>query len=333
MSVFIIAEAGVNHNGSIDMAKQLIDVAVEAGADAVKFQTFKTECLVTKDAKQADYQVENTGVKESQFEMLKRLELSEEAHRILIEYCCEKNIEFMSTPFDNESIDLLAKLAMKTWKIPSGELLSIPYLRKIAKLNRPTVLSTGMAKLEEVKLSMDTLIQAGLDKKNLTILHANSAYPTPYKDVNLRAMDTIAKYCDVQVGLSDHSLGIEVPIAAVALGAVVIEKHFTLDKKMIGPDHKASLEPVELKAMVEAIRNIEKSLGSGDKLVTTSENDTLAVARKRIVAAQPITKGEMFSEENISLKRATKGVYAQNWDIVVQSVADRNYEPGDGIIV
>ncbi|MBD3756101.1 MAG: N-acetylneuraminate synthase, partial [Gammaproteobacteria bacterium] len=283
MSVFVIAEAGVNHNGSLDAAKQLVNAAVEAGADAVKFQTFKTENLVTANAEQAAYQTANTGIKESQFAMLKRLELSERDHLELVAYCRQKNIEFMSTPFDDDSIHLLHQLGMLRWKIPSGELLSIPYLRKIAAFNQPTILSTGMGNLEEVALAIETLLTAGLSKSNLTVLHANTAYPTPYEDVNLRAMLTLAETFEVAVGLSDHSLGIEVPIAAVALGATVIEKHFTLDKTLPGPDHKASLEPHELKAMVTAIRHIELALGSGEKTASNSEKQNKAVARKRIV--------------------------------------------------
>ncbi|MEA3405464.1 MAG: N-acetylneuraminate synthase family protein, partial [Pseudomonadota bacterium] len=235
-AVFIIAEAGVNHNGSLEVAKQLVDAAVDAGANAVKFQTFKADALVTQDAQQADYQTENTGVKESQYAMLKRLELAESDHLELVAYCQKKQIEFMSTAFDDESIELLHRLGMQRWKIPSGELLSIPYLRQIAKFNQQTILSTGMGNLEEVALAIQTLLSAGLSKQNLTILHANTAYPTPYADVNLRAMQTLSDEFKVSTGLSDHSLGIEVPIAAVALGAVVIEKHFTLDKTLPGPD-------------------------------------------------------------------------------------------------
>ncbi|MDG6773362.1 N-acetylneuraminate synthase [Thiomicrorhabdus sp. ZW0627] len=331
MSVFIIAEAGVNHNGSFEMAKQLVDAAVDAGADAVKFQTFKTENLVTETAEQADYQTENTGVKESQFAMLKRLELSEQAHLELFDYCREKGIEFMSTAFDDDSIDFLHELGMKRWKIPSGELLSIPYLRKIAAFDQTTILSTGMGNLDEVGLAIKTLIQAGLSKSNLTVLHANTAYPTPYEDVNLRAMQTLAERFEVSAGLSDHSLGIEVPIAAVALGANVIEKHFTLDKSLPGPDHKASLEPQELKAMVQGIRHIEVALGTGEKIASSSEQANKSVARKRIVASCRIAEGEIFSESNLTLKRSDQGCFAQQWDDLIGQPARKDYEPGEGI--
>lgn len=327
----IIAEAGVNHNGSLEMAKQLVDAAVEAGADAVKFQTFKADNLVTKDVKQAAYQTENTGIEESQYQMLKRLELDEAAHLELIGYCAAKNIEFMSTPFDDDSIALLYSLGMQRWKIPSGELLSVPYLRKIAKFNQPTILSTGMGALDEVEFSVKTLMNAGLDAKNLTVLHANTAYPTPFEDVNLRAMQTLAKTLNLPAGLSDHSLGIEVPIAAVAMGAKVIEKHFTLDKTLPGPDHKASLEPHELKAMVSAIRHIEQALGSSNKQPSNSEKVNISVARKRIVAKKNIAKGEMFSEQNLTLKRGAKGVFAQQWDEVVGQMATKGFAEGEEI--
>ncbi|MBE0471685.1 MAG: N-acetylneuraminate synthase, partial [Methyloprofundus sp.] len=307
----------VNHNGSIQMAKQLIDVAVEAGADAVKFQTFITEELVTETAEQAAYQTANTGVKESQFAMLKRLELSKADHLELLDYCRQREIEFMSTAFDLPSVGFLHRLSVQRWKIPSGELLSIPYLRKIAAYNQPTILSTGMGKLDEVRLAVDTLLKAGLALDNLTVLHANTAYPTPYQDVNLRAMQTLANELGVAVGLSDHSLGIEVPIAAVALGAQVIEKHFTLDNNLPGPDHKASLEPAELKSMVQAIRHIEQALGSGDKQPSASEYGNLAVVRKRIVAAVDIRAGTVLNEENLTIKRADSGLEAKHWDSVI----------------
>lgn len=331
MSVFIIAEAGVNHNGSIEMAKKLVDAAVAAGADAVKFQTFKTENLVTETAEQAEYQLENTGVKETQYAMLKRLELNEQEHRVLFDYCLQTGIEFMSTPFDNDSIELLHELGMKRWKIPSGELLSVPYLRQIAKLNQPTILSTGMGDLEEVQFAVKTLVDAGLSSKNLTVLHANTAYPTPFEDVNLRAMQTLANELNLSVGLSDHTLGIEVPIAAAALGAKIIEKHFTLDKTLPGPDQKASLEPDELTVMVKAIRHIELALGSGKKVTSASETLNKAVARKRIVAKTKINKGEKFSEQNLTLKRSDRGAFAQQWDQLIGQVAQQNYRVDQGI--
>ena len=331
MSVFIIAEAGVNHNGSLLLAKQLVDVAVQAGADAVKFQTFKAQNLVTQSAQQAEYQTKNTGIKESQFEMLKRLELDETAHRVLFDYCSQQNIEFMSTPFDAESVELLHDLGMKRWKIPSGELLSIPYLRQIAAFNQTTILSTGMGNLEEVQFAVKTLVDEGLDLQNLTVLHANTAYPTPFKDVNLRAMQTLANTLKLSAGLSDHSSGIEVPIAAVAMGASVIEKHFTLDRNLPGPDHKASLEPDELKAMIRAIRNIELALGSGEKAPSPSEQKNIAVARKRIVAACEIRKGERLTLQNLTLKRAESGVYAQYWDHLIGQKALQSYQEGEGV--
>jgi N-acetylneuraminate synthase/N,N'-diacetyllegionaminate synthase len=330
-SVFIIAEAGVNHNGSIEMAKQLVDSAVEAGANAVKFQTFKADALVTQEAQQADYQTENTGVKESQYAMLKRLELDESDHLELVAYCHKKQIEFMSTAFDDESIQLLHSLGMQRWKIPSGELLSIPYLRQIATFNQPTILSTGMGNLNEVALAIQTLLDAGLDKHNLTVLHANTAYPTPYTDVNLRAMQTLAQEFSVLTGLSDHSLGIEVPVAAVALGAVVIEKHFTLDKTLPGPDHKASLEPEELKAMAQAIRHIEQALGSGEKIASQSEKQNIQVVRKRIVAKKQISAGEVFSPENIWIQRSNSGCFSQNWDQLIDKPALCSYQTGQSI--
>ncbi|QKI89572.1 N-acetylneuraminate synthase [Thiomicrorhabdus xiamenensis] len=331
MSVFIIAEAGVNHNGSLETAKALVDAAVEAGADAVKFQTFKAHNLVTESAEQAAYQTENTGVKESQFSMLQRLELDESAHRELLDYCAEKNIEFMSTPFDAESVELLNRLGMKRWKIPSGEVLSVPYLRQIAKLNQPTILSTGMSDLDEVAFAVKTLLEAGLAADKLSVLHANTAYPTPFPDVNLRAMQTLQQALNLPVGLSDHSLGIEVPIAAVALGARVIEKHFTLDKHMPGPDHKASLEPDELKAMVTAIRHVEQALGSGLKEPSASEQANIAIVRKRIVAKRPISSGEPFSADNCDIKRSSSGEFAQAWDKVMDAVAQKDYHAGEGI--
>jgi N-acetylneuraminate synthase/N,N'-diacetyllegionaminate synthase len=328
---FIIAEAGVNHNGSLEQAVRLVDAAVKAGADAVKFQTFKAKNLVTETAEQAVYQAENTGKQQSQYELLKQLELSEAEHQTLFEYCQQKGIEFMSTPFDEESIALLHQLGMKRWKIPSGELLSLPYLQHIASFNQPTILSTGMATLDEVGLAVDTLLSAGLSKQNLTILHANTAYPTPYKDVNLRAMQSLKQHFQTAIGLSDHSLGIEVPIAAVALGAEVIEKHFTLDRTLPGPDQKASLEPDELKQMVQSIRHIEWALGTGEKVPSASEQANIAVARKRIVAKYDIQKGERLTEDNLTLKRSDKGFYADVWCEVIGQVAPQDYAAGEGV--
>ncbi|QOP43228.1 N-acetylneuraminate synthase [Sulfurimonas sediminis] len=327
MSVFIIAEAGVNHNGSLELAKKLIDVASEAGADAVKFQTFKAETLVSKNAQKADYQKENLNDgNDSQFDMLKKLELDVETHNILIEYCNSKNIMFLSTPFDLDSIDLLDDLKLPIFKIPSGEITNLPYLRKIGALKKRVILSTGMADIGEIEDALDVLTQAGTPKKNITVLHANTMYPTPMEDVNLRAMVTIGKAFDVAYGYSDHTLGIEVPIAAVAMGATVIEKHFTLDKTMEGPDHKASLEPHELKAMVEAIRNIELALGSSIKKPSKSEKPNMEVARKSIVASEPIKKGEVLTEDKLAIKRPGNGISPMRWDEIVGSIAQKDYE-------
>jgi len=324
--VFIIAEAGVNHNGSIKLAKQLIDVAVEAGADAVKFQTFKADKLVSKEAKKAAYQQETTDANESQYEMIKKLELDVTTHKELIAYCQDKGIMFLSTPFDHESIELLHDLGVEIFKIPSGEITNLPYLRHIGRLKKHVILSTGMADIGEIEDALDTLIIAGTPRENITILHANTMYPTPMEDVNLRAMQTIGCTFGCDVGYSDHTLGIEVPIAAVAMGAKVIEKHFTLDKTMEGPDHKASLEPHELKAMVHAIRNIEKALGSPIKKPSPSETPNIPVARKSIVAAQPIKKGESFTEENLAIKRPGNGISPMRWDEVIGTVAQKDYD-------
>ena len=327
MSVFVIAEAGVNHNGSIELAKQLIDVASDAGADAVKFQTFKTEKLVSRNAKKAAYQQENMQEEnDSQYEMLKKLELDIQTHKELISYCKKKKIMFLSTPFDLESIELLNNLKLPIFKIPSGEITNLPYLRAIAKLNKKVILSTGMSTMQEVREAFEVLLDNGTQKENITILHANSMYPTPMEDVNLRAMQSIQKELDVAIGYSDHTLGIEVDIAAVAMGASVIEKHFTLDKMMKGPDHKASLEPHELKAMVNAIRNIEKALGSYEKKPSPSETPNIEMARKSIVAAQKIKKGEIFSDKNLTTKRPAKGLSPMKWDEMIGKIATKDYD-------
>jgi len=329
-SVFIIAEAGVNHNGSIKLAKQLIDVAVKAGVDAVKFQTFKTENLVSKNAQKATYQKENMiDTDDSQFNMLKKLELDVDTHHELINYCNSKNIMFLSTPFDLDSIELLYNLGLPIFKIPSGEITNLPYLRAIGKLNKKVVLSTGMANMEEIQDALDVLLKAGTSKNNITILHANTMYPTPMQDVNLRAMLTIGKTFDVAFGYSDHTLGIEVDIAAVAMGATVIEKHFTLDNMMEGPDHKASLEPNELIAMVKAIRNIELALGSSIKKPSPSETPNIKIARKSLVAKKKITKGTLFTEENITIKRPGDGISPMRWDDIIGSVARKDYTEDD----
>ena len=324
--VFIIAEAGVNHNGSIDLAKKLIDVASESGADAVKFQTFKAQNLVSKSAQKADYQKQTTDQAESQFDMIKKLELDIDTHKELISYCKTKNIMFLSTPFDHDSIELLNDLGLKIFKIPSGEITNLPYLRHIGKLDKKVILSTGMANIGEIEDALDVLISVGAKKENITVLHANTMYPTPMEDVNLRAMITIGNTFDIAFGYSDHTLGIEVDIAAVALGACCIEKHFTLDKMMEGPDHKASLEPEELKAMVEAIRNIELALGSSIKKPSKSEMPNIQIARKSIVAKLDIKKGEIFTEENITIKRPGNGINPIRWDDIVGSIATKDYK-------
>ncbi len=326
MSVFIIAEAGVNHNGSVKLARKLIDVAVEAGVDAVKFQTFKAEKLVSKDAKKAKYQSENMQESDdSQFNMLKKLELDVATHHELISYCNSKNIMFLSTPFDHDSIELLDSLDLEIFKIPSGEITNLPYLQDIGSLKKKVILSTGMADMGEIEDALDVLVGAGTQKEDITVLHANTMYPTPMEDVNLRAMVTIGHAFDIEYGYSDHTLGIEVPVAAVSLGATCIEKHFTLDKTMEGPDHKASLEPDELKAMVGAIRNIELALGSSVKKPTPSETPNIQVARKSIVASSKIKKGELFSSENLTIKRPGSGISPMRWNEIIGSVAQRDY--------
>ena len=330
--VLIIAEAGVNHNGSIDLAKQLIDKAVEAGVDIIKFQTFKSEKLVSKAAKQAEYQQRNIGKKdEGQLAMLKKLELSQADHEELIAYCSEKGIRFFSTAFDMDSIDYLHSLNMGLWKIPSGEITNYPYLRKIAKYQEPVILSTGMCELTDIEAALSVLLQFGVTKEQITILHCNTEYPTPFADVNLKAMLEIGEKFGVQIGYSDHTKGIEVPIAAVALGATVIEKHFTLDKNMEGPDHKASLEPDELKAMVSAIRNIEQALGTGHKTISESERKNIEIARKSIVATRPIKAGELLTEENLTVKRPGNGINPMRWNEVVGTRAVQDYNEEDPI--
>jgi len=324
--VFIIAEAGVNHNGSIELAKRLIDVACNAGVDAVKFQTFKAENLVSKNAQKAAYQKQTTDVNESQFDMIKKLELDLNTHKELMAYCQKRNIMFLSTPFDHESIELLHDLGLQIFKIPSGEITNLPYLRQIGKHNKQVILSTGMADMGEIENALDVLISAGTMKEDITVLHANTMYPTPMEDVNLKAMNTIGNTFDVAYGYSDHTLGIEVDIAAVAMGATVIEKHFTLNKTMEGPDHKASLGPEELKAMVQAIRNIELALGSSLKKPSKSEKPNIKIARKSIIAKQVIQKGEMLTEENLTVKRPGSGISPMRWDEIIGTQAHRDYD-------
>lgn len=325
--VIIIAEAGVNHNGDIAKAKALIDKGAEAGVDFVKFQTFKAGNLVTKQAKRAAYQDKNTQDNDSQYEMLKKLELSQAVHQELIDYCAQKGVQFLSTGFDFESLEFLAGLGITIAKIPSGEITNLPYLRKIATLFPEVILSTGMATITEIKDAVKVLTDNGVSKDKITILHCNTEYPTPMEDVNLKAMLHIQRELGVPVGYSDHTLGIEVPIAAVALGATVIEKHFTLDKTLPGPDHKASLEPEELKAMVMAIRNIEKAIGgSGLKEVSKSEAKNKPIARKSIVAAKKIAKGEPFTVENLTVKRPGTGISPMQWDEVIGKTAKKDFE-------
>lgn len=326
MSVFIIAEAGVNHNGDMNLAKKLIDVAVVSGADAVKFQTFKAEKLVSKNAQKAQYQQETTDHQESQFDMIKKLELDLSAHEDLMAYCKELNIMFLSTPFDHDSIDMLDALGLDIFKIPSGEITNLPYLRHIGSLNKKIVLSTGMADMGEIEDALNILIEAGAERSEITILHANTMYPTPMEDVNLRAMVTIGHAFDLAFGYSDHTLGIEVDIAAVAMGAKVIEKHFTLDKAMKGPDHKASLEPKELKDMVQSIRNIELALGSGLKKPSPSETPNINIARKSIIAAKAIKKGEVFSKYNLTIKRPGNGISPMMWDELLGTLSHKDYK-------
>ena len=325
--VLIIAEAGVNHNGSIKIAKQLVDKAAEAGADVIKFQTFKAEKLVSKSAKQAEYQKKNIGNEsdDSQYNMLKKLELSEQDHQILIDYCQQKGIKFFSTAFDLESIDYLHSLNLGLWKIPSGEITNYPYIKKIAQFGEPVILSTGMCELDDVSAAMNVLLDNGVKRDQITILHCNTEYPTPYEDVNLKAMLELQEKFKVKVGYSDHTRGIEVPIAAVALGASVIEKHFTLDRNMEGPDHKASLEPDELKAMASAIRNIEKALGTKKKTISESERKNIAIARKSIVAACPIKKGEILTEQNMTVKRPGTGISPMKWEEVLGTKAIKDF--------
>ena len=328
--IFIIAEAGVNHNGNMELAKKLIDAAVEAKVDAIKFQTFKTELCISKNAKKAEYQVENTGnAKESQFEMVKKLELTSQNHCELISYCKEKNITFLSTPFDSDSIKLLHELGLSTFKIPSGEITNLPYLRQIGGLNKKIILSTGMANLGEVEAAIEVLVKSGTKRENISLLHANTQYPTPMEDVNLKAMITLKNAFGLDVGYSDHTLGIEVDIAAVAMGAKIIEKHFTLDKSMPGPDHKASLEPDELAAMIKAIRNIELALGDGLKHFSKSESENIKIVRKSIVAKRDIKKGEIFSEQNICVKRPGDGISPIRWDEVIGQISQKDYKQDD----
>jgi N,N'-diacetyllegionaminate synthase len=325
----IIAEAGVNHNGDMDLARSLVDAAAASGADWVKFQTFVADRLVTADAKKAAYQAESTGKAESQRAMLRRLELTREMHVDLIAHCADRGIEFFSTGFDIESVDLLVELGLRAFKVPSGELTNLPYLRHIGRFGKDTILSTGMATMEEIGAAVEALERAGTSRDRITVLHCTSEYPTPMEEVNLRAMLTIRDTFGVAIGYSDHTQGIEVPIAAVALGATVIEKHFTIDRTLPGPDHRASLEPRELKAMVQGIRNIEVALGDGVKRMTASEARNRPVVRKSIVAARPIAAGELFTESNLATKRPGTGLSPMVWEQVVGKPAPRSFQPDE----
>jgi N,N'-diacetyllegionaminate synthase len=325
MSVLVIAEAGVNHNGDITLAKALIDVAVEAGADFVKFQTFKAKNLLTNSAPKADYQVRNSGSEETQYEMIRRLELSEDMHEELLAYCERMNIGFLSTGFDISSVEYLKNLGITLFKVPSGELTNLPFIRHIGSLNSEVILSTGMACLGEIEEAIDLIEKAGTHRDKITVLHCTTEYPTPMEDVNLRAMVNIGHALGVKVGYSDHTQGIEIPIAAVALGATVIEKHFTLDRSLPGPDHRASLEPDELKAMVAGIRNIERALGDGIKRPSPSELKNKPIARKSLVAVREIKAGELFSPDNLTAKRPGTGISPMKWDDVIGRTAARDF--------
>lgn len=325
MGVFIIAEAGVNHNGSLKLAKKLVDEAKNAGVDCIKFQTFIAENIVSKTAVKAEYQKQNTNnSSESQYNMLKKLELSFSDFIELNNYCKAKNIQFLSTAFDFESIDFLSSLDMNVWKIPSGEITNLPYLIKIANLGKDVIISTGMSTMEDIQNALSVLKTNGAG--NITVLHCTTEYPAPFTDVNLKAMLTIKDEFNVNIGYSDHTKGIEIPISAVALGATVIEKHFTLDKNMQGPDHKASLEPHELKKMVESIRNVESALGDGIKKLAESEKKNISVARKSIIAKRDIKKGEIFTQENLTVKRPGNGISPMKWFEILGQKAIKDFK-------
>lgn len=329
--IIIIAEAGVNHNASMEMARRMVVEAARAGADYVKFQTAVPELVISSIAPKAEYQKETTGEEESQLDMCRAIHLPLSAYPELAELCREVGIGFMSTPFDLVSIDSLAELGMDYWKIPSGEITNLPYLRKIAGIGGKMILSTGMSTIDEVSAAVGILAEGGIDRKDIFLLHCTTQYPTPYSDVNLLAMESLRRLDVGGVGYSDHTLGIEVPIAAAALGAKVIEKHFTLDKSLPGPDHRASLDPAELTAMVKAVRNIELALGDGEKRVAESERPNIEVARKSIVASRPIAAGEIFTEENITVKRPGNGISPMKWDSVIGQRAKKDF-PYDSLI-
>lgn len=321
---YIIAEIGCNHNGSLDIATKLIDKAVESGVDCVKFQTFKADALISKHAEKAEYQKKTTDATESQLDMTRKLEMPYEHHQFLIDYCKNKKVDFISAPFDFGSIDFLAQLNVDKIKVPSGEITNLPYLRKINALRKPVILSTGMATLDEVKSALEILKDC-----SISLLHCTTEYPCPYEGVNLNAMLTLKEKFGLPVGYSDHTKGIEVPIAAVAMGAEIIEKHFTLDKNMPGPDHKASLEPEELKAMVSAIRHVDVALGDGKKEPAECEKKNIAIARKSLVAKKDIKKGEMFTEKNLTVKRPGNGISPMKWDEYLGKFAEKDYKEDD----
>ena len=322
---FIIAEAGVNHNGNIDLAYKMVDEAVKSGADAVKFQTAVPELVMTEYATKADYQITNTGESGSQIEMAKKIHLPLEAYKDLKAYCEKKGIMFLSTPFDMKSLELLISFNMFCMKIPSGEITNYPYLRRIGELNTNVIISTGMATLADIEACLNLIISSGTEREKITLLHCTTEYPAPFEDVNLKAMLTLRDAFHVKVGYSDHTPGIEISVAAAAIGAVVIEKHFTLDKTMEGPDHVASLEPHELTEMVKAIRNVDLSMGDGIKAVASSEGKNMVIARKSILAAREIKEGEIFSEDNLIVKRPGSGINPMRWNEVVGMKAKRNF--------
>ena len=327
--VLVIAEAGVNHNGSIDLAKELIDAAVDSGADIIKFQSFKASDLVTKKAKKAQYQILNTSNEESQFNMLQKLEISFEQQKELKNYAEDKNIEFLSTGFDLNSIKFLNKINLKRFKIPSGEITNLPYLRLIGSFKKKVILSTGMANLKEISDALEQLYIAGLDKDDVTILHCTTQYPAPLKDINLRAMNTLKNTFKTKVGYSDHTLGIEISLAAVALGAEVVEKHLTLDRSLVGPDHMASIEPYEFSNLVKGIRKISLALGSAEKKISDCEIDNKKIARKSIIAKTKIKKDDIFSEENICAKRPGTGISPMEWDKIIGLKSKKDFDQDD----
>lgn len=331
--ILIIAEAGVNHNGTLDNAYKLIDVAKAAGANYVKFQLSKPGGSITKYAPKAKYQIETTGNAETQYEMGNKLRFTFNEHLLLMDYCEKTGIQYLSTPFDIQAIDFLVKHNVPFWKIPSGEITNYPYLAYLAKYNKKVIISTGMSDMNEIEAALNVLISYGTDKENITLLHCNTEYPTPMCDVNLNAMKTIREYFNLPVGYSDHTLGIEIPIAAVAMGAQVIEKHFTLDRQMKGPDHRASLEPDELIRMVKAIRNIEIAMGDGEKKVSNSEYDNKMIARKSIVASCGIKKGELLTERNLTTKRPATGISPMEWNNVIGKVAVKDFQEDEMIVL